>query len=257
MKATTLQELQSVGIAISFNPDLLLCTHCKQSIYSTHSDAVEAFAKAHISNGCFLPSSVPSITLCDEPRQVDDSTEQARTKLQNYRARRREEERNVWNGFQALYQHDRKTVIEVASVLGGFNDDLYQRMLVRVSKPPAKVEMTCSNGDVKLQTPTAPSLPALPTQPSPQLLQTVVTQDTFEYKKKRHVRICSTAVATPASKVRMDKLPKDDEEESVKSHPSYIDLDLEMEMEMDDTPAPAKRRRRARRKIQAKIHPVK
>ncbi|KAI8826382.1 hypothetical protein BJ741DRAFT_631486, partial [Chytriomyces cf. hyalinus JEL632] len=173
----------------------------------------------------------------------------------------------VWNGFQALCQHDRKTVIEVASVLGGFSDDLYQRMLVRISKPlfgasvtsteQAKAEMRCSKGGVK---PAAPTLPALPTQPPPQPMQAVVTQDTFEYKKMHRVRICSTAVATPARKVCMDKLPKDDDEESVKSHPSYIDLDLEMEM--DHTPAPAKRRRHASplnkpRKIQAKIQPVK
>ncbi|KAJ3246260.1 hypothetical protein HDU78_007529 [Chytriomyces hyalinus] len=253
MKATTLKELQSVGIAISFNPELLLCTHCKQSSYSTHKDAVEAFAKAHISNGCFLSSSVLSLTLGDEPRQVEDSTEPARTNLQNYRMRRREEEWNVRNGFQALYQLDRKKVIEVASVHGGFSNDLYQRMLVRVSKPPAKLGMRYGNGGVKLQTPTAPSLPALPTQPSPQLVQAVAPQDTFEYKKKLRARIYSR-------KICMDKLPKDDDEESVKSHPSYIDLDLDMEM--DDTPAPAKRRRRASpldgpRKIQAKIQPVK
>ncbi|KAJ3266227.1 hypothetical protein HDU77_002043 [Chytriomyces hyalinus] len=242
MKATTLEELQSVGVAISFNPELLQCTHCKQSIYSTHKDAVEAFAKAHISNGCFLPRSVPSLTLGEEPKQVDDSAAVHRATKRNYTVRRREEEWNVWNGFQALYQQDRKKVIEVASVHGGFSDDLYQRMLVRTSKPPAKLEKRCSNGGVKL-----------PTQPSPQPTQAVATPDTFEYKKKHCARICS-------GKVCMDKLPKDDDEESVKSHPSYIDLDLEMEM--DDTPAPAKRRRRASpldgpRKIQAKIQPVK
>ncbi|KAJ3229575.1 hypothetical protein HDU81_005240 [Chytriomyces hyalinus] len=252
MNATTLQELQSVGIAISFKPELLFCTHCKQSINSTSNDAVDAFSKAHISKGCFLPSSVPSLTLADEPRQVEDSAAVHRAAKRNYVARRREEEWNVWNGFQALYQHDRKIVIEVASVLGGFSDDLYQRMLVRVSRNCVGANATSAE-TAKLQSADAPTLPALPTQASPQLSQAAVTQDTFEYKKKNCVLVSSaTSKVLAARKVSMDKRPKEEEEDSVDG---IVDIDLEM----DDTPnVPAAKRRRSARKIQAKIQqPVK